>query len=407
MNDKDATSGFFYKAMMLFAILLTISCESDEEHLEPLPYQVLVGIQATTTITFEEGLQGLMDQGNMTEEEIAPYRKKLDMASMRTRRYDAHVVTYHTTDPNGHPVVASGVVYYPKTGKPRGVIEAVSLNKTKYECPSKQLANFSLMQGMAGFIVIVSDMIGAGATDDMVFPYYYHDNAAKVCADLRLAATELVRNVYGRSMPAWTLISGYSLAASEAWALARYYHKHPELGVNVNQVWIGGGAYQPIDVLDHQLRTLTAEYVSAPSVYYSVNHYDSLGLDLREMFRGELREHYEEWCTGNMALADVSQKLGPDISQYMNLDFFKDDNEDYLRLRASIERFTIPNDWVPTCDVHIYHGRNDTYVPIACSDKLVAYLRSVGTAVDYVVTETGHLENGLTMASDLAELLYK
>ena len=393
--------------LYVLSLFLLTSCESDEERLEPLSYQVLVNIQSTTEITFYEALQEVMKQYQVTEEDRAPYRRQLDMGAMRARRYDAHVITYHTTDPNGHRVVASGVVYYPKTGKPRGVIEALSYNKHKDLCPSKVLANISLLQGMAGFIVIVADQIGCGATDDMLIPYFYHDNVAKVSADLRLAATELVRNVYGRAMPSWTLISGFSLAASEAWALARYYDKHPELGVKVNQVWMSGGAYQPIKVLDYLLQSLRADYVFIPNVIYSANHYDSLGLDLHKVFRGELSEHYEEWCTGRMKQTELKERLGTDISQYLNLDFFADNNDDYQRLRASLERTTIPNDWKPTCDVHIYHAANDSYVPIICANDLVEYLRSIGAKVDYVVTDSSHWDNGIKMASEMAKILYE
>jgi len=393
--------------LLLKLILLVAACQSDEEVLEPMPYQVLVDIQSTTTITFEEVLQGLIDQGRINEEQIAPYEQTINMAALRSRKYNAHVITYHTTDPNGNPVVASGVVYYPKTGKPRGVIEAVSFNKNKFQCPSKELANLSLIQGMAGFIVMVSDLIGSGATEDMNFAYFYHDNAAKVSADLRAAATELVRNIYGRPMPSWTLITGYSLAASEAWALARYYHKHPERGVIVDQVWIGGGTYTPIDALDYQLKLLYSDYVFIPSVIYSVNYYDNLGIDLHKVFRGELSNHYEEWCTGMLKQEKLIELLGKDLSQYLNLDFFRDDNEDYQRLRASIERFTIPNDWKPSSYVHIYHAFNDTYAPVVCSRKLVDYLQSVGAKVDYVETDSNHIGGGIKMATDMAELLYK
>lgn len=407
LPSRGVARGGVCNFLLLILLLLLTACESDEERLEPLPYQVLVSIQSTTEITFDEGLQGLIEQGRMTEEDLAPYKQRLDMAAMRSRRYDAHVVTYHTTDPNGHPVVASGVVYYPKTGKPRGVIEAISFNKNKYQCPSKQLANISLMQGMAGFIVIVSDLIGCGATDEMLIPYFYHDNAAKVSADLRQAATELVRNVYGRQMPAWTLISGISFAASEAWALARYYDKHPELGVKVNQVWISGGAYHPLAVFDYQLQARHTDYVFIPSAICSINHYDSLGLDLRNVFQGELSEHYAEWCTGKKDQDFLKEHLGTDIGQYLNLDFFSEDNEDYQKLHTSVGHFTIPNDWKPTCDVHIYHAANDTYVPIICADELAEYLRSIGAQVDYVVTDSGHWDNGIKMALEMAEFLYK
>ena len=395
---------FIFVSTLLFLCLM--SCQREEERLKEEPYQVLNSILSTHEVLFEDVINVLSKEVGLTEEDIAPYKKEINMAAMRARKYKAYVITYHTTDPNGHPVIASGVVYYPKTGSPRGVIEAVSYNKDKRKCPSKQLANLEVLQGMAGFIVLAPDLIGCGSTESMAIPYLYLDNVAKVSADFRLAATELVRNVYGRAMPDWTMVSGISLAASEAWALARYYHIHPELGVHVNQIWLSGGAYNPQLVLDTQLQTRHAEYAFIPNVLYSINHYEELGLKLKEYFRGELSEHYEEWCTGNMAILDLTERLGTDLTQYLNIDLFNDDNPDYQRIKKCIEKMVVPNDWVPSCKVHIYHGRNDTFVPIACSEELVKYLQSVGANVDYVVTEEGHFETTITMGTELVKILY-
>lgn len=394
---------------MLMALLMAClsSCSDDEERLSAVPYAVLDTIVSTQDITFDAALHDVAEQMGLGDEDLAPYRQRLNMAAMRSRVYHAHVITYHSSDPDGKPVIVSGVVYYPKSGKPRGVIEALSYNKNKMDYPSANIANLELLQGMAGYIVIVSDQIGCGVTDTMVVPYFNHDNTVRVNADLRRAATELVRNEYGRSMPSWTLISGFSFAASEAWALARYYHQHPELGVEVAQVWLSGGAYHPVAVFQEQLRSRHADYAFIPNAIYSVNHYGHLGLDLHQVFRGELREHYEEWCTGRMALRQLTERLGTDVGQYLNLDFFRDDNDDYRRLMDCMRRMDIPDDWVPTCNVHLYHARDDSYVPVGCSDTLAAYLRSVGVDVDYVVTDGGHLDNGIQMASHLAEMLYK
>ena len=123
-----------------------------------------------------------------------------------------------------------------------------------------------------------------------------------------------------------------------------------------------------------------------------------------------------------MALADLSERLGPNVREYLNLDFF--DNEfnklneggqnnglngldEGGQLRESIERLAVPMDWKPDCNVHLYHGSADTYVPVSCSEELAAYLQSVGAQVDYVTTETGHWENGISMASEMAKFLYK
>lgn len=372
-----------------------------------MPYKVLNAIKSTTDITFAQVVKFLTTEEGITEEQVRPYKQRIDMAALRARNYKAYTITYHTTDPKGNPVLASGVVYYPKSGKPKGVIEALPYSKNKSDCPSNRLTNAEIIQGMAGFIVVAPDLIGFGETAAMPVPFFYHDNVAKVCADMRQAANELVRNEYGRDMPSCTMLSGISLSASGAWALARHYNLHPELGVKVSQIWIAGGAYNPLAVLDHQLASLYTDYVFLPSSLYSLNYYDGLGLDFSKVFKGELASNYELWCSGNTNLFDLSDKLGSDISQYLNLDFFSPDNPDYLRLRQSAAKLAVPNDWIPTCTIHIYHGSNDTYVPIESTNELVAYLRSVGAKVDYVVTESGHVENCLMMGADLLEYLYK
>ena len=411
------------RLLLLMGLLLVLACHDDERPVEPEPSQeeetqpeeprqevdssgMLVSVVRTEEINFVDALEGTLTELGVSVTDLPSYSALLEIASLRSRVYNAHVVTYHTTDPYGQPVVASGVVYYPQTGKPKGVIEALSFHKEKYTCPSKQIGNSDMLPGLSGYIVLVADLIGSGSTESMVPPYLYFDNAAKVSADLRRAATELVSNVYAVDMPKKTIITGYSLGASEAWALARYYHFHPELDVQPKEVWIGGGVYNPLGVLRSQLQTGYTDYVFIPNAMYSLNYYEKLGLDLHDVFRGKLSEHYEEWCTGNVSVTSLSSRLGTDISQYLNMDFFDESNPVFQDICTRLERFAIPNDWVPSCKIHVYHGRDDTFVPISSSDELVDYLRSVGADVDYVTKKGGHAKCGITMITDLMMKLY-
>ena len=401
----------FTVSMLLMVCMMSLtSCQKDEDHLEPIPYQVLESILSTNDITVDDVKDSMIDMlrdAGYDERMIAPYEDKIQMASLRARKYTAYTISYHTVDPNGVPVIASGVVYYPKSGTPRGVIEAVSYNPAKGGCASKQIINLQQAQGMAGFIVLVPDQIGCGTTESQPIPLFYNENVARVSADFRLAATELVRNVHGRDMPQWTLITGISLAASGVWALARYYHMHPEMGVNVNQIWMAAGVYNNIMTFEHLLSTRYSDFAYIPNGLYSLNHYAGLGLNLEDMFTGELKEHYMEWCTGYVSLFELSERLGPNLDEYLNLDFFKEENPDYLRLKACIEGLTIPNDWIPSCPVHIYHGRNDNVIPFMSSQELVDYLRSVGAKVDFKVIEGDHTDACVEMEIDLIEHLYK
>ena len=108
-----------------------------------------------------------------------------------------------------------------------------------------------------------------------------------------------------------------------------------------------------------------------------------------------------------MSLIELSQRLGPDLTQYLNYDFFVESSDDYQRLCACVDRLAAPTDWIPDCNIHVYHGRDDAIVPKACSDELVTYLQSVGVDVDYVVTDGDHTGCGIAMATDLVKFLYK
>ena len=156
--------------LLLFCSFSFVSCQEEEERIKEEPYQVLDSIVSTDELVFEDAVNKMAEEVGATPEDLEPYKRKINMAAMRARKYKAYTITYHTIDPHGHSVIASGVVYYPKTGTPRGVIEAIPYNKIKSNCASKQLANLEVLQGMAGFIVLVPDLIGCGSTESMVIP---------------------------------------------------------------------------------------------------------------------------------------------------------------------------------------------------------------------------------------------
>ena len=77
---------FLYTVTCLIGISCAIimgGCQPDEEHLKAEPYQVLESILSTHDITFKETVDVLMEEMHVTEEQVAPYRKKLELATLR------------------------------------------------------------------------------------------------------------------------------------------------------------------------------------------------------------------------------------------------------------------------------------------------------------------------------------
>ena len=378
----------------LAVLFFLMACSGDDE-LKPVEPEVLEEVVRTETVTLQQIVDFLYEDFDVTEEQQADIEKNLALLRAVTCPLTAHTVHYRTTDPNGTPVTASGVVYYPKRSVPRGVIEVMPLNKSMGNCVSKNPLTAEAIVGCLGYICIVPDLIGCGASDAMPIGYMQHENSAVVAADLRRAAAELVRNTYGRLMPRTSLVGGYSLGGSIAWALARHYALHPELGITVEEIWCGGGAYNPSVALNAFMTSSYSQYPLLPNIICSMDYYDHLGLDFTKVFQGDLLEHYQEWCTGDISVFELGTLLGYDIGAYLQLDFFSPNNPDYGRLEEVVRSKAVPNDWKPQARVHLVHSREDTYVPRECSDELYAYLKSVGADVEYTLMEEDHVAGGI------------
>ena len=379
------------------ALLLFYSCSEEEEDQAPQQEPVLESVVSIEKVTLQEILDFLIEDYNVSPEELAQFDDKLQFLRSVAVDLTAYSVKYHTVTPDGQPIVASGMVYYPDIKNPRGVVEVSPINRGKTDCATRCIRTIETISGTLGYVSVLPDLIGCGSTEELPISYMQHENAARVSADLRRAADELIREKYNRSISNKSILFGYSLGGSVSWALARYYAKHPELGVDVKDVYIGGGAYDPSIAMKAFASTRYSQYAILPNILYSMNNYDKLSLDFNKIFRGELLKNYREWCTGQVPIAELTRRLGYDIGEYINLEFLSEDNPAMQRVMQAVATKAIPNDWVPSGKVHMYCSKNDTYVPRQCSDQLYDYLKSVGAKVDYTLLEEDHVKAGLTM----------
>ena len=403
MNINISLKGNALHLLWVALPIFFASCQSDNAPApEPEPESTAVFVEQLEerTITFDEILDHEKENFGISDEDLKSYSGRLQMLRILTKRCTAHAISYHTITPQGTPTVASGVVYVPKTDNIRGVIEISPINKAKDYCASKYMYTFEATPALLGYICIIPDLIGCGKTSNLPISYMQHDNVARVGADMRKASEEFLLNRYNLNLSKESMLFGYSLGGSGAWALARFYQLHPERDVNITEIFVGGGAYTPTKALDSFIASSHSEYAIMPNIIWSINYYDNLNLDFSKVFKGELLDHYEEWCEGTMSVPQLTKMLGKEISSYINFDFFNNNNADYLRLRKALDNKTIPNDWVPKAKVHLYHSSNDTYVPTECGDELYKYLQSVNADVTYKKFDEGHVYTGILVGLD-------
>lgn len=339
---------------------------------------------------------------------LLPYTRQLVKMLMRIGDMTAYGISYHTVDPHGKPILASGVIYMPrKKGKPKGVIEVSPLTRSKIDCASRDIMAAEIFPGMMGYVTIIPDLIGCGISDKRPIAYLQHENVAAVSADMRRAAAEFLEKQLHYQLPTESLLFGYSLGGSGVWALARYYQQHPQQGVRVSHIFAGGGAYYPAVALRAFHSSRYSDYAILPNIVYSMNHYDHLNLDFTRIFKGELLKNYSHWCKGNIPIPELTQMIGTRLDRYLDFNFFNNQNPAYMRLMKTVEEKTIPEDWTPKAKVHLFHSRHDTYVPIACFWELYKRLKRCGANVEYKLLDHDHVPAAVPFELDFISFLIK
>ncbi|WP_373799438.1 alpha/beta fold hydrolase, partial [Bacteroides heparinolyticus] len=369
----------------LFLMSALLSCARDEpEPFEPVEYEKFAGELFSKTVRLGDitteilrqfkisSIEELLLGQGVSESEIESAISKINLYLKLAGECEAHGITYHTTDPDGKPIIASGVLYYPKSGRPKGVIEVVPWFKSKSECgTANPLFMAEIIPGMSSYVHIVPDQVGYGSTADAPIGYLQYENVAVVSADMRKAAEEFVYNHYHQKLHSSSILFGYSLGGGGALSLARYYGQHPERGVKVDEIFIGGGVYDPLLVLEKQFETYHAEHAVFPNIICSWNHYEDLRLDFSKVFKGKLLENYQKWCYGQYTIYELTDFLGTNLHTYFTEEFLqKEDSPEYQSLLQVCRQKRIPNDWQPTCRIHLFHGENDMLVPAICTDQL-------------------------------------
>ena len=358
-------------------------------------------------LSFFKTLLHVAAQYEISAKEILPYAPHLLRLLLKRDigEMTAYGISYNTINPQGEQTLASGVIYMPRKKKPKGVIEVSPLTRSKLDCATRDIMAAEIFPGMIGYITIIPDLIGCGSSSQHPIAYMQHDNVANVSADMRKAAAQFLQEQYNYQIPNSSLLFGYSLGGSGIWALARHYQQHPELNIHVTHIFAGGGAYYPEVALKAFHASRYSDYAILPNIIYSMNHYNHLNLNFDNIFKGQLKKNYHQWCNGNIPIPELTQMIGTQLDNYLNFDFFSEQNPDYIRLMEVVTEKTIPEDWIPTAEVHLYHSRNDTYVPIACFWELYKRLKSCNANVSYKLIDHDHIPAAVTIELDFIAFL--
>jgi len=369
----------------------------------------LVSVRAERALTLEQGIDSVFAEfGRDIREKDAS--RIFGLLKKWKKEIRCVAVNYQTVDPAGRPVVASGLIAYPlKRNSYRGVIEIAPYNREKSHAGSLRMFSIETLIAVLGYVVLIPDTIGYGATESQTIPYVFTGNAVQVSADMRLAAAEYFLREE-MPFPKKTYLFGYSLGSSTALSLAYFYCDHPSYGAKVRGVCLGSGAYDPMLALDRTLKKGIMGYIIYPGIVRGINAWGKAELDESRLFIGPVLRDLDLVAGGTVNYKTLTERYGTDLHSYLSPDFFvPEGNADVSRLKDALSGLAYPYGHEPlpaSVEVVIRHSRTDDIVPVECSDQLYDYLKGFFRRVVYHRDRKGtHYEVAVRSFIDLARMV--
>ena len=367
-----------------------LTCCTPMDQIEPLAYSVLGWEEGSFSniSRFQTSDHGVFDLNN-----IAEYLFFFD----KTVTFRVAALEYATVDPHGNPVMASGVVFHPLNRKSKGVITVLPTARIGGNGPSDELFAIEGITALHGYTVMLPDLLGFGVSKDLRSPFLMAENTGRVTYDMRRAAAQYLWDQFRYTLPAETIIMGYSLGGSAALATQKYFETHHGHSVKVKEVFAGGGAYDLPTAFSIFSQTGFSDYPSIPNTILAFNHYYRLNLDFEQVFTGALLHHYNDWYSGNYSVDEIMEFLGSNLHDFMHEDFFNpfgSQNQEFEKLYPHLLENSVSEGWHPKGPIYLSHSKTDTYVPIECAEEAVRKLRKAGANISLITYPGGHYTVG-------------
>lgn len=299
-------------------------------------------------------------------------------------RYDvlAYRLEYTTSDVNGQPIRASGLVGVP--AKAAGAASPVLSYQhgtifRDSEAPSNNAvaSEVALVMASVGYIVLAPDYVGYGASKGAPHPYLLSGPSAAAVVDF-LTAAQTWRRQQGVADNGQLFMTGYSEGGYVTLAAHRalQWGNSPHLQ-NLRQVVVGAGPYNVQATMDGLVDVVRQEnkVVGALINPGFLRHLG--GSAQREVRRALLK-----------ALLPNDADVVIDATFIDN--FLSDDV-------PNLNRLSNVHQWRPTLPVRFYHGKDDRTVPYASAASTVQAMQAQGAGDlvslnDCPATPAGHLE---------------
>lgn len=369
----------YYFLMILFAGLFLHSCDQTDEP-EDKVYDNFISNELKFEITTQEAIAKLTTfAAIMPETSLLGAVVKSDI--------EVHKITYKTTFKEAN-IQASGLVCLPKTAGDYPVLCFQNGTNTLHsEAPTENPKSdlLSILESVAsmGFIVVIPDYIGFGASSKLTHPYLHAESTTKSILDMLRAVNQFGTEDDVLAKPTKDLfIFGYSQGGWATMQLQKSIEKDYSTEFNLIASSCAAGPYS-IEYMNKFI-TEKEDYPMPYFLTYLLNSYTAIGLvnnPLSDFIQAPYAAKIPGLFDGKHSGGEINAELTTQMSTLLTTEYrtgFATDTK-FAGIRSVFVANSI-EPWLISTPTRLYHGANDEFIPPALSQKMLLDFKAKGVS---------------------------
>jgi pimeloyl-ACP methyl ester carboxylesterase len=363
-----------YLLFFVFAGLFLNSCK-DTNTPEPKSYENYISNELKSQITSQEAVANFV--------KVAPEAAAISALI----RYDVEVskITYKTIFKDKN-IQASGLVCFPKAAGNYPILSFQNGTNTLYsEAPSVNSGNdmFAVMESLTamGFIVVIPDYIGFGASANLPHPYLDAKSSTQSILDMIRATKEYSTDDKVLAKPTKDLfIFGYSQGGWATMQLQKTIEKDYSSEFNLIASSCGAGPYS-IEYMNKYI----VDQIDYPMPYflaYLLNSYVAIGAFTNPLtdfiqapYAAKIPGLFDGKHSGGAINAELTTQMANFLTPEYRVGYATDAK--YAGVRSAFLSNSITA-WNAKTPMKLFHGADDDLIPPGISQKMLADFKTAG-----------------------------
>jgi pimeloyl-ACP methyl ester carboxylesterase len=367
------------KALLLSAALLMVNCSGNKDDFENFEASDLaVNYSAAYISALVSGV-------------AAYYPDAEELVSRVSGGVNVYRIIYKT-DAGGRDFSASGLVCVPEGGGSSPVLCFLNGTNTVNDyAPSNFFSDtrYQLIELAAstGYIVVIPDYPGFGASDDIVHPYLIEDITVESVADMLRAVKQGIGSIQsGAAVKNEYYLAGYSQGGWAAMALHRALENDMAAEFDLRGSVCGAGPYDIDWLLEDISKAETYEMPVYPAyIIHAYSYWGEFSNPVTDIIKEPYSSSLPTLFNGTNDFSTINSQLTTSVAGLFNASFLSGylTSPNYSSVRDALRRNSI-EPWKTEKYLFMFHGSADTDVFPGVTDYFYNALIEAGSSTEKV-----------------------